>query len=60
MEIYKVLFTRVASPSGEVENVEVRKWKYENESAEQKYGSEMVGSQTLPVWAGRPAHTEKV
>ena len=50
----KLFFSRVASPFVEVENVEVRKRKYENESAERKYGSEKVGSQTLPVWAGRP------
>ena len=60
MELNKVFFSRVASPFGEVENVEVRKRKYENESAERKYGSEKVGSQTLPVWAGRLAHTGKV
>ena len=35
--------------------VEVGKRKYENE----KCGTE-VGSQTLPVWAGHPAHTGKV
>ena len=40
MELY--IFSRVASPYGEVENVEVRKRKYENECAERKYGSEKV------------------
>ena len=56
----KLFFSSVASPFGEVENVEVRKRKYENKSAERKYRSEKVGSQTLPVWAGCPAHTGKV
>ena len=54
------LFSRVTNSSEEVENVAVRKWKYENEIAERKYGSEKVGSQTLPVWAGHSAHTGKV
>ena len=53
----KLLFSSVASPFGEVENVEVQKRKYENESTKRKYGSD---SQTLPVWAGHPAHTGKV
>ena len=39
-----MFFSHVASPFGEVENVEVWKRKYENESAERKYGSEKVGS----------------
>ena len=43
-----------------MENVEVRKRNYDNESEERKYGSEKVGSLTLPVWAGCPAHTGKV
>ena len=50
----KLFFSRVASPFGEVENVEVRKRKYENESAERKYGSEKIGSQTLSCVGGAP------
>ena len=60
MNHMKLFFSRVASTSGEAENVEERKRKYENESAERKYGSEKVGSQILPVWAGHPVHTGKV
>ena len=57
----KLFFSRVASPFGEEENVEVRKRKYENESAERtQCGSEKVDSQTFPVWAGHPAHTGNV
>ena len=40
-----------------MENVEVRKWKYENESAERKYGSEvprlfLCGRGTPPIQEG--------
>ena len=53
MDHLKLFFSRVplASPSGEVENIEVRK---------RKYGSEKGGFQTLPVWVEHPAHTGKV
>ena len=53
-----MFFSSVASPFGKVEN-EVWKWKYENESAEQKYESEKVGYQTLPVLWGTPPIQER-
>ena len=63
MNYTKLLFSRVASPFGEAVNVDVRKPEVRKRKCGtevRKYGSKKVGSQTLPLWVGGPAHTGKV